>query len=55
VRTLHVEHVRELEPAWFSDVRVLGLTAGTSTLQRTIDEVHGWLRRLGAGPLGRSA
>ena len=55
VRTLHVEHVRELDAAWFAGVQVLGLTAGTSTLQRTSDEVHGWLLRLAAGPLGRSA
>jgi 4-hydroxy-3-methylbut-2-en-1-yl diphosphate reductase len=47
VRTLQVEHVRELVPGWFEGVGVLGLTAGTSTLQRTIDEVHGWIDRLG--------
>jgi 4-hydroxy-3-methylbut-2-enyl diphosphate reductase len=46
VRTVHVEHVRELDPAWFHAVQRVGLTAGTSTLQRSIDEVHCWLQRL---------
>jgi 4-hydroxy-3-methylbut-2-enyl diphosphate reductase len=45
VPALHVESARELDRAWFTGRRVVGLTAGTSTLQRTIDEVHGWLSR----------
>ncbi|HEX6810272.1 MAG TPA: 4-hydroxy-3-methylbut-2-enyl diphosphate reductase [Planctomycetota bacterium] len=45
VPTLHVESARELDAHWFLGRRVVGLTAGTSTLQRTIDEVHGWLSR----------
>lgn len=45
VPALHVESARELDRAWFAGRRVVGLTAGTSTLQRTIDEVHGWLSR----------
>ncbi|MFY9342671.1 MAG: 4-hydroxy-3-methylbut-2-enyl diphosphate reductase [Planctomycetota bacterium] len=55
VRALHVAHVRELVPGWFDGVTAVGLTAGTSTLPRTIDEVHGWLVRLGAQRRGRSA
>jgi 4-hydroxy-3-methylbut-2-enyl diphosphate reductase len=55
LRTVHVAHVRELAPAWFDGVQAVGLTAGTSTLPRTIDEVHGWLERLAAGRRGRSA
>ncbi|MEO6595423.1 MAG: 4-hydroxy-3-methylbut-2-enyl diphosphate reductase [Planctomycetota bacterium] len=46
VPTLHIESVRELRPEWFATRRVVGLTAGTSTLPRTIDAVHGWLLRL---------
>jgi 4-hydroxy-3-methylbut-2-enyl diphosphate reductase len=55
VRTLHVAHARELQATWFDGVRTVGLTAGTSTLARTIEEVHGWLVRLGAQRAGRSA
>ncbi len=55
VRTFHVEHVRELQREWFDDAQAVGLTAGTSTLPRTIEEVHGWLSRLGAERRGRSA
>lgn len=48
VRTCHVAHVRELDVAWFAGVQVVGLTAGTSTLPRTVDEVQGFLLRLAA-------
>jgi 4-hydroxy-3-methylbut-2-enyl diphosphate reductase len=48
VRTCHVAHARELDAGWFDGVRTAGLTAGTSTLPRTVDEVHGWLLRLAA-------
>lgn len=48
VRTLHIAHVRELVATWFHGVAAVGLTAGTSTLPRTVDEVHGWLLRLAA-------
>jgi 4-hydroxy-3-methylbut-2-enyl diphosphate reductase len=37
---LHVERARQLDPNWFTDVATVGLTAGTSTLDSTIDEVH---------------
>jgi 4-hydroxy-3-methylbut-2-enyl diphosphate reductase len=37
---LHVESAAELDPAWFKGVATVGLTAGTSSLDRTIDEVH---------------
>jgi 4-hydroxy-3-methylbut-2-enyl diphosphate reductase len=40
VRTVHVEHEGELEAAWFAGVAAVGLTAGTSTLARTIYAVH---------------
>lgn len=40
VRAVRVESAAELEPAWFGGCDVVGLTAGTSTLDATIDEVH---------------
>jgi 4-hydroxy-3-methylbut-2-enyl diphosphate reductase len=55
---LHVESAEDLDPAWFADVSTVGLTAGTSTLDETIDEVHRALERLpvihpAAGPVER--
>jgi 4-hydroxy-3-methylbut-2-enyl diphosphate reductase len=38
--TLHVQSAAELDAAWFQGFAVVGLTAGTSTLMTTIDEVH---------------
>lgn len=55
VPTCHVAAVRELDAAWFAGRQVVGLTAGTSTLPRTVDEVHGWLLRLAAARLPRPA
>ena len=55
VPTCHVQGVRDLEPAWFTGRRAVGLTAGTSTLARTVDEVHGWLLRLAASDARRPA
>ena len=43
---LHVESAEDLDPTWFADVRTVGLTAGTSTLDETIDEVHRALERI---------
>jgi 4-hydroxy-3-methylbut-2-enyl diphosphate reductase len=40
VPALHVEGAAELDPAWLCGRAVIGLTAGTSTLPRTVDEVH---------------
>jgi 4-hydroxy-3-methylbut-2-enyl diphosphate reductase len=45
---LHVESAADLDPAWFADVLTVGLTAGTSTLDETIDEVHRALERIGS-------
>ena len=52
VPALHVESANELAAAWFVGRRVVGLTAGTSTLDRTIAEVEGWLRALAASTAG---
>ena len=44
---LHVECADELETEWFGDVHTVGLTAGTSTLDETITEVHQALEQIG--------
>jgi 4-hydroxy-3-methylbut-2-enyl diphosphate reductase len=43
---LHVESADDLDPAWFGDIHTIGLTAGTSTLDETIDEVHRVLEQM---------
>jgi 4-hydroxy-3-methylbut-2-enyl diphosphate reductase len=49
VPALHVEGPEDLEPGWFSGLSAIGLTAGTSSLDETIDAVEARLRRIGAG------
>lgn len=44
----HVQSARELDAAWCSRFEIIGLTAGTSTLDATIDEVESALSRIGA-------
>lgn len=46
----HVESAAGLDPAWFAGLATVGLTAGTSTLDETIDEVHRALERIGMDP-----
>jgi 4-hydroxy-3-methylbut-2-enyl diphosphate reductase len=50
VRTLHIEHLDELDPRWFAGVETCGLTAGTSTLDSTVAEVEAALRTLVPSP-----
>ena len=40
LEVFHIERATELKPEWFSAARVVGLTAGTSTLKETVAEVH---------------
>jgi 4-hydroxy-3-methylbut-2-enyl diphosphate reductase len=42
----HVQTADDLKPAWFEGVHTVGLTAGTSTLDETIDAVHERLETL---------
>jgi 4-hydroxy-3-methylbut-2-enyl diphosphate reductase len=44
-----VANAGELRPEWFVGARVVGLTAGTSTPDRIIDEVRTWLEELESG------
>jgi len=49
IPALHVQSADNLDPDWFSGYETVGLTAGTSTLDTTIDEVHQALLRLSVG------
>lgn len=46
VPAFHVEGKADLRPEWFRGCRVVGLTAGTSTLPETIEDVHREICRL---------
>jgi len=43
VPVVHVQTAADLDPSWFAPFTTVGLTAGTSTLDATIDEVHATL------------
>jgi len=45
VRCVHVRGATDLDPAWFDGIEAVGLTAGTSTLDATIEEVHRAIER----------
>jgi 4-hydroxy-3-methylbut-2-enyl diphosphate reductase len=47
-KAIQVESAVELQPEWFADVSVVGLTAGTSTPDGTIEEVAKKLARISA-------
>ncbi len=51
IRAIHLETAAEVDPAAFGGCRVVGLTAGTSTLDRTVDEVEAALAALPAAQL----
>jgi 4-hydroxy-3-methylbut-2-enyl diphosphate reductase len=44
----HVQSAADIDPHWLAPFSVVGLTAGTSTLERTIDDVERALVRFGA-------
>jgi 4-hydroxy-3-methylbut-2-en-1-yl diphosphate reductase len=46
VRVCRVQSAADLVPAWFDGCECVGLTAGTSTLDRTVDEVFEALRAI---------
>ena len=54
VPALHVQNSTDLDPAWFEGYEVIGLTAGTSTPENTIAEVHQALLALPAPNLASS-
>jgi 4-hydroxy-3-methylbut-2-enyl diphosphate reductase len=49
VPAFHVQSACDLRPEWFAGLEYVGLTAGTSTLDETIEEVYRALLRLGEG------
>jgi 4-hydroxy-3-methylbut-2-enyl diphosphate reductase len=49
----HIQSAADLSPAWFDGVDTVGLTAGTSTLDETIEEVHQALVQLGEAVCAR--
>jgi 4-hydroxy-3-methylbut-2-enyl diphosphate reductase len=51
----HVQTAAELSPEWFASAKTVGLTAGTSTPDRVVDEVEDWLRALAASTRPQAA
>jgi 4-hydroxy-3-methylbut-2-enyl diphosphate reductase len=45
---LHVQSAADLDAGWFKGFATVGLTAGTSTLDHTIEDVHRALVRIGS-------
>ena len=45
----HIERAEELNPSWFQEAEIVGLTAGTSTLKETVADVHARLLIIAAG------
>ena len=39
-----MQAARDLRLEWFSNAETIGITAGTSTPDKTIDEVESWVR-----------
>ncbi len=53
----HVQNAEELDPDWFDGYEAIGLTAGTSTLAETIQQVHDRLTQIAAAtraPISRA-
>ncbi|HZJ17366.1 MAG TPA: 4-hydroxy-3-methylbut-2-enyl diphosphate reductase, partial [Chthoniobacteraceae bacterium] len=42
----HIERAEELRAEWFREARIVGLTAGTSTLKETVSVVHTHLEQI---------
>jgi 4-hydroxy-3-methylbut-2-enyl diphosphate reductase len=49
-RVHHVQEAGDMRPGWFEDAETIGITAGTSTPDSTIDAVEQWLRALTPAP-----
>lgn len=48
LHTVQIERAEELDPSWFIDAHNVGVTAGTSTLDETVDAVMQRLRQIAA-------
>lgn len=53
-RACQVETAGDLDPAWFAEVTDVGVTAGTSTLPETIEEILTKLREISRGHSARA-
>ena len=49
---VHVQGEADLDPAWFAGLETVGLTAGTSTPDETVEEVRQALQRIGKQAYG---
>jgi 4-hydroxy-3-methylbut-2-en-1-yl diphosphate reductase len=47
----HIERANELLPQWFANVQTVGLTAGTSTLPETMQDVYERLQEISAAQI----
>lgn len=45
-RVVHVQTAADLREEWFAGARIVGITAGTSTPDASIDDVERWLNQL---------
>jgi 4-hydroxy-3-methylbut-2-enyl diphosphate reductase len=45
-RVFHIERAEEIDPQWFHDTDIVGITAGTSTLKETVAAVHESLQQI---------
>jgi 4-hydroxy-3-methylbut-2-en-1-yl diphosphate reductase len=52
-RVLHIQTAEELRPEWFEGAQTVGITAGTSTPDVSIDQVEQWLQQLPASKQDR--
>jgi 4-hydroxy-3-methylbut-2-enyl diphosphate reductase len=50
----HVQSARDLREEWFVEAQTVGITAGTSTPDGSIEEVEQWLRKLSSRLTGRN-
>jgi len=46
LRVFHIERPAELDPQWFRESRITGITAGTSTLKETVSAVKNRLEQI---------
>ncbi|MBO7610833.1 MAG: 4-hydroxy-3-methylbut-2-enyl diphosphate reductase [Elusimicrobia bacterium] len=45
-KTYHIENVDEIEPAWFENVKAVGITAGASTPDWIIESIKGRIKEI---------
>lgn len=53
-RSYHVENETELDPSWFKEIHLVGITGGTSTPDFLIDRVYEGIKKIVGGEDGRN-